>query len=438
MCNPLVFRSTSLGVTLSKLRTRGSTSAKRNWTRLILGCFSLLSASLSGASPDPSCGLQEVLTLLRSVGEEALSLEFAIEELDPTQNAQAIALLRSLTSQDPYFWARLRVTNRHLFDDEGHLSESALHRLMSRGLPALQAVIHRALSLPLQEIKLTSGWGHLNLDEVLPRAPLDASVHYPLRADFRPQGAGSVQQQVWNLGRRGDISGAQALEARLATELRQGQMVRSRLLQTGTNGRSYHVLFESGLEALLKESTEPNQESLAAEIYAWGLDRMIGLYMVPLTVERRLYLGLRNVRVSLQLWVRAGDYDETADSMALRRAEMRARFFDTLIFNRDRRFGAYGHNVIRVGNDLALIDHGNAFSSETITAAIPTLRAREMVPPPEVFERLRGLSGRQIADYLRSLDPPLSNGQIETVLNRRAALVTALERAIGQSEWPQR
>jgi hypothetical protein len=404
-----------------------------------LGFIALLGGPVSWATSEPSCGLQEVLTLLRSVGEEALSLEFAIEELDPTRDAQAIALLRSTTNQDPYFWARLRVTNRHLFDEEGHLSADALHRLLSRGLPALQAVISRALSLPLHEIKLTSGWGHLSLDEVLPHTPLDASVHYPLRADLRPQGgANSIQQQVWILGRSGDVSGARALEERLATELRQGQIVRSRLLRTGPSGRSYHVLFESGLEALLKESTEPNQESLAAEIYAWGLDRMIGLYMVPLTVERRLYRGLRNVRVSLQLWVRSGAYDDNHDPAALRRAEMRARFFDTLIFNRDRRLGDHGHNVMRVGNDLALIDHGNAFSSETYTAAIPTPRAREMVPPLQVFERLRSLSGRQIAEYLRSLDPPLNNGQIETVLNRRAALVTAMERAVSENQWPER
>ena len=104
-------------------------------------------------------------------------------------------------------------------------------------------------------------------------------------------------------------------------------------------------------------------EAYKSEIAAYELDRLLGLDMVPPTVERRVGAEL----ASVQLWVEGckviKDVDQSACPKPIEWAKQvcRQRVFDNLIANIDRNAG----NILVDGEwDLILIDHSRAFASD--------------------------------------------------------------------------
>jgi hypothetical protein len=105
-------------------------------------------------------------------------------------------------------------------------------------------------------------------------------------------------------------------------------------------------------------------ESYKTEIAAYELDRLLHLDMVPPTVERQLDGNTG----AAQLWVEnVSDMQSDESPGDGRRADWdnqlaRMMLFDALIGNRDRNKA----NTLRDGSwNLVLIDHGQAFGSDT-------------------------------------------------------------------------
>jgi hypothetical protein len=106
-------------------------------------------------------------------------------------------------------------------------------------------------------------------------------------------------------------------------------------------------------------------DAYQSEIAAYELDRLLGLDMVPVTVERRVGSEL----ASVQMWVEGcrmvKDVDQSACPRPVDFAKQvcRQRVFDNLIANIDRNAG----NILVDGQwNIILIDHSRAFAANTV------------------------------------------------------------------------
>jgi hypothetical protein len=162
-------------------------------------------------------------------------------------------------------------------------------------------------------------------------------------------------------------------------------------------------------------------ESYRAEIAAYELDKLLGLGMVPPTVERRL----RNDTGSLQLWVedvkwlKERDTRTIPDSTAWNRQVYRHRVWDNLIANIDRN---EGNLLVDEAWNLILIDHSRAF---TATSQMPFPMTRI---DREFYERLKAMTE---AD-LKPMRKWLADGP-RPLLRRRDAIVKHFEKLIAAS-----
>jgi len=119
---------------------------------------------------------------------------------------------------------------------------------------------------------------------------------------------------------------------------------------------------KSGLTQLESRGEVDFKDSWKYEVAAYELDKMLGIGMVPVTVEREAGLD----RGSLQQWIegahteseRVKKKQSPPDVEAWNRAMFKVRVFDALIYNFDRNLG----NLL-VGPDwkLYMIDHTRSF-----------------------------------------------------------------------------
>ncbi|HQX81342.1 MAG TPA: hypothetical protein PKW63_06255, partial [Vicinamibacterales bacterium] len=139
------------------------------------------------------------------------------------------------------------------------------------------------------------------------------------------------------------------------------------------------------------------QDSWQTEIPGYVVDTIIGLGMVPATVERRI----NNKVGSLQWWVvsmmpeaeRAKQKLQPPDKEAWDRVVLKMRLFDALIFNVDR----HANNIL-VTHDfqLRLIDHSRSF------------RPQRQLRDPQLLTRfskslLEGLGRLELQDLRKRL-----------------------------------
>ena len=176
-----------------------------------------------------------------------------------------------------------------------------------------------------------------------------------------------------------------------------------------------------------KGGSEMNfQDSWKCEIPAYVIDLMIGLRMVPATVER----SINGKMGSLQWWIQsvmseAERRDKTAippDPEEFERRNLKMYLFDELIANVDRHL----NNIkITADFDLRLIDHSRSFRTTT-----------ELRNP----KRLTKFS-RSLLDGIKKLTYPelrkrtvrwLDDAQIRAVLTRRDAIVALADKAIAE------
>ncbi len=162
-------------------------------------------------------------------------------------------------------------------------------------------------------------------------------------------------------------------------------------------------------------------ESYKSEIAAYELDRLLGLGMVPPTVERKV----KGESGSAQLWVEncvilhTKDTSGAPDTAAWNRQVYRQRVWDDLVGNIDRN---QGNLLLDPAWNLILIDHSRAF---TATTEMP-FPARKI--DRELYRKLKALDEATIKARLGKL---LFDGP-KPLLRRRDKLLGELDALIAQ------
>ncbi|MFQ6069918.1 MAG: hypothetical protein ACE5LC_05255 [Candidatus Aminicenantales bacterium] len=173
------------------------------------------------------------------------------------------------------------------------------------------------------------------------------------------------------------------------------------------------------------------------EIAAYRLDKLLGLNMVPPTVERRF----RGDRGSIQLWVESEMSLRDKNNKKIKtpsykvfwwnRATYLQRAFDNLIGNEDRHAG---NILITKDWRMILIDHSRTFrtSKKFTTRLIYDEKhkegPREMKQLPRSFvEKLKGLTFESIKNAVGEY---LTDREINSVLMRRDLIIDWLNKRI--------
>lgn len=149
-------------------------------------------------------------------------------------------------------------------------------------------------------------------------------------------------------------------EEKVADLMRTGKVASREILSSGST-KPEKITLKSGIVGVFKCESKDNQTGGRhnAEIAAYEIDKMLGLKMVPLTVEREI----DGKKGSFQLWI--DNLTEATRDMGISEETHSlpndARFFDLLISNHDR---LYGQNYGFLSNNsqrCVLYDHALAF-----------------------------------------------------------------------------
>ncbi len=164
-------------------------------------------------------------------------------------------------------------------------------------------------------------------------------------------------------------------------------------------------------------------ESYRSEIAAYELDRLLGMDMVPVTVERRVEGEL----ASVQLWSQGRLFSEIErpvprDPAEWSRQVRRYRVFDDLIANIDRNAG---NIIIDDEWNVILIDHSRAFAVDRMPNEGKITRIDR-----QLFAAIKALDEKTLTERLR---PWLfDDGAFRALLGRRDKIVAKLERLIAE------
>lgn len=160
-------------------------------------------------------------------------------------------------------------------------------------------------------------------------------------------------------------------------------------------------------------------ENYKAEIAAYELDKILGLGMVPPTVEKRANnrLGSAQLWVEKVVWLKTKDPSQAPDIGAWNRQVYRQRVWDNLIGNIDRN---QGNLLVDEQWNLILIDHSRAF---TTTGQMPFQMTRIDRP---FYEKLKALTEEDLKARLGKL---LFDGP-KPLLKRRDKIVQHFEKLI--------
>jgi len=169
-------------------------------------------------------------------------------------------------------------------------------------------------------------------------------------------------------------------------------------------------------------------ESYKSEIAAYEMDRLLGLDMVPVTVERRVGDSL----ASVQLWVENCRQLSKVDQSSCPKPDewakqvCRQRVFDNLVGNIDRNAG---NLLIDPEWNLILIDHSRAFAANELPFEKQSTRIDR-----ELLGRLKALDRATLDKHL--LPWLMFESNVRDLLKRRDKIVAhfeALAREKGES-----
>jgi len=198
------------------------------------------------------------------------------------------------------------------------------------------------------------------------------------------------------------------------------------------NGVQHSAVFKTiddrkaGVTQLQRSSEMSFQDSWQLEVAGYAIDRLIGLRMVPATVERTL----NGQTGSLQWWVQSAMSEADRrkrqltppDAESWDRVYLKMQLFDQLIFNVDRHL----NNVLVTRDfDLRLIDHSRSF------------RPWNEIKDPKLLPRfsrslLEGLQKLEFADVRGKAGRYLLDEQIRGLLARRDAILALAKAQIAQ------
>jgi hypothetical protein len=213
-------------------------------------------------------------------------------------------------------------------------------------------------------------------------------------------------------------------------ELGEG-ITRPLLLTMDLNGKRHDAVYKNiderkfGVFTFPDGSSEVNyQDSWQTEIAAYRLDLMIGLGMVPATVERKVNGSEGSVQWFVESMMpeskRIENNVQPPDVEAWNRQSLKARLFDELIANVDRHLN---NLLITRDWEIRLIDHSRSF------------RTRQTLDHPEKLTRF----SRPLLDALRKLDAKtvkqkmgryLDGTQVDRLLKRRDLIVKLADKLI--------
>ena len=218
----------------------------------------------------------------------------------------------------------------------------------------------------------------------------------------------------------------------VSTKPRGEGVTRPYLVELELNGVKHAAVFKSiderkaGVTVLADGSSDIDfQDSWQTEIAAYTIDRIIGLGLVPATVERRVVDGKVG---SLQWFVE--HMSTEADRLAKKQNPtdmddwneqiMTTRLFDQLIANVDRHLK---NILVTKEYKLRLIDHSRAF------------RINRAPLKPELLTRfsrslLEGIKKLEKKDLQKQVGKYLTSGQIDRLLSRRDAILALAEKHV--------
>jgi hypothetical protein len=168
------------------------------------------------------------------------------------------------------------------------------------------------------------------------------------------------------------------------------------------------------------------QDSWHTEVAAYEVDKIIGLEMVPATVEREL----DGRRGSLQFWVesimpeaeRVAKKINVPDVEAWNQAMFRVRLFDNLIYNVDRNLT---NILVTKDFQLRLIDHSRSFRPfDTLKQASDLTRFSRSL--------LEGIQRLEEKDLTARVGRHLTIYQIRGMLKRRDAILALARGMVAQ------
>jgi hypothetical protein len=166
-------------------------------------------------------------------------------------------------------------------------------------------------------------------------------------------------------------------------------------------------------------------------IAAWKLAQLLGYHdLVPVSVERTW----RGSKGALTWWVnKKWDEDERLkegieppDRLAWERQIYLARVFTALVEDTDRNLG---NQLVTADFHLWMIDFTRAFRRSTTIDKPAYLRKIDR----QLFERLKALEPRQIAD---ALSPHVRREELAALIERQKAIIGHYEKAIAERGEP--
>lgn len=238
-----------------------------------------------------------------------------------------------------------------------------------------------------------------------------------------------LQEAAWAARALGDTARADAILATLDSVLRSPPLL-AKPRDPETQGVSYtfRLHHEGGVSSIFKvDGSDLFCPSCGTgrEVAVYRVDRLLGLDLTPMTVERAIVQDGDTLRGSAMYFVSGAS--RPTDVGAAKPDLL--RFMDAVIGNSDRHGGNW---LVRTDGSVAAIDHNRAFEYRPTTrpktcweTEVDSIRAPGALGP--AYDRYRTLPADSLA---AAVEPYLDPGMVRTFVAMRERVVDRIERRI--------